>query len=283
MSENYSSTVKTTQDYYNSNDADNFYYHIWGGKDIHIGIYENIEEDVAVASERTVSAMASQCQINPQTQILDVGSGYGGSARWLASKFGCHVTCLNLSESQNSRNRVMTDEQNLTDRINIIDGNFEDIPAENQHFDLVWSQDAILHSGQRERVLEEVDRVLKPGGEFIFTDPMQARDCPVGVLQPVLERIHLDSLGSFSFYQQQAQRLGWEEVSNSDLTPHLVTHYTRVRQELVKRREMLVGKISDDYIDRMIQGLSLWIDAGNNGYLSWGILHFRKSTADSVV
>jgi sarcosine/dimethylglycine N-methyltransferase len=105
---------------------------------------------------------------------------------------------------------------------------------------------------------------------------MQADDCPAGVLKPVLERIHLDSLGSFAYYRQQAQNLGWEEVSIDDLTPQLVAHYTRVRQELTKRRESLVGKVSEEYIDRMIQGLGHWIDAGNNGYLAWGIMHFRK-------
>jgi len=278
MSDGYSSVVKTAQDYYNSDDADNFYYHVWGGEDIHIGIYENLDEDIAVASERTVEVMASQCQLGPgyQTRVLDVGAGYGGSARWLARKYACHVTCLNLSESQNARNRSMTAEQGLADLVEVVDGNFEGIPATDRRFDLAWSQDAILHSSQRERVLDEVDRVLKPGGEFIFTDPMQADNCPQGVLQPVLERIHLDSFGSFAFYRQQARRLGWEEQGVLDLTPQLVTHYTRVRQELVKRRNALAGKISDEYMSRMIEGLGHWIDAGNNGYLAWGILHFRK-------
>jgi sarcosine/dimethylglycine N-methyltransferase len=117
---------------------------------------------------------------------------------------------------------------------------------------------------------------LKVGGEFVFTDPMQADDCPEGVLKPVLQRIHLDSLGSFDFYRRQAKRLGWEEVGVRDLTPQLVTHYTRVRQELEQRRQELAGKVSDEYIARMIQGLGHWIEAGAKGYLAWGILHFRK-------
>lgn len=278
MSDSYSPVVKTAQEYYNSDDADNFYFHVWGGEDIHIGIYEDAEEDIASASQRTVATMAAQCLLNltPQTQVLDVGAGYGGAARWLAGKFGCHVTCLNLSEAQNARNRMLSTEQDLTDRIAVVDGSFEEIPAPDHGFELAWSQDAILHSGRREQVFNEVDRVLKPGGEFIFTDPMQADDCPPGVLQPVLDRIHLDSLGSFAYYRQQAQRLGWEEVEVFDLTPQLVTHYSRVRQELAKRRESLAGKVSDEYIDRMIQGLGHWIDAGDSGYLAWGILHFRK-------
>ena len=277
MSERYSSVVKTAQEYYNSDDADNFYYHVWGGEDIHVGLYENQDEDIAVASERTVATMASQLKgLGQSSRVLDVGAGYGGSARWLAKKSGCHVTCLNLSESQNERNRVMTAEQGLADRIDVIDGNFEDIPAQDQQYDLAWSQDAILHSGKRERVLDEVNRILKPAGEFIFTDPMQADDCPAGVLKPVLERIHLDSLGSFAFYREQAKRLGWEEQGVSNLTPQLISHYTRVREELSKRRTALAGKVSDEYMTRMIEGLGHWITAGNNGYLAWGILHFRK-------
>jgi sarcosine/dimethylglycine N-methyltransferase len=121
-----------------------------------------------------------------------------------------------------------------------------------------------------------VDRVLKPGGEFIFTDPMQADNCPDGVLQPVLDRIHLDSLGSFAFYRQQANRLGWEELGIFDLTPQLITHYTRVREELTRQRNRLAGKVSDEYMFNMLQGLRHWIDAGEKGYLAWGILHFRK-------
>ena len=37
---NYSTTVDTARDYYNSSDADRFYATIWGGEDIHIGLYD---------------------------------------------------------------------------------------------------------------------------------------------------------------------------------------------------------------------------------------------------
>lgn len=276
--EEYSPVVKTTQVYYNSDDADNFYYHVWGGEDIHIGLYEGPKEDIAIASQRTVETMANQCasQLTPNTRVIDLGSGYGGSARWLARKYGCDVFCLNLSEAQNIRNRDISETQKLDSKITVVDGNFEGIPTENGQFDLAWSQDAILHSGHREKVFQEVDRALKPGGNFIFTDPMQADDCPSGVLQPVLDRIHLESLGSFQFYREEAKKLGWEEVAIIDHSDQLVNHYTRVRDELLARRTELSGNVSEEYMERMIQGLGHWIDAGNQGYLAWGILQFRK-------
>lgn len=277
MSQDYSEVVKTAQEYYNSDDADNFYFQVWGGEDIHVGLYQTPEENIRDASERTVATMADRLtNLGPETRVIDLGAGYGGAARWMARRFGCHVTCLNLSEAQNERNRNMSAEQGLADHIEVIDGSFESVPSPDSSFEAAWSQDSLLHSGQRALVLDEVDRVLKPGGEFVFTDPMQADDCPEGVLQPVLDRIHLDSLGSFAFYRAQAKRLGWEEVGIEDMTHQLVNHYSRVREELKGRREELASVVSHDYIDRMLTGLGHWVEAGQNGYLAWGIMHFRK-------
>ena len=198
----YSGTVETARDYYNSNDADRFYATVWGGEDIHVGLYEGEGDTIFDASRRTVMRMASMNQqLEPTTRVLDIGSGYGGSARYLVEEFGCNVGCLNLSEVQNTRNRDINAKRSLSLAINVVDGSFEDIPIPDESVDVVWSQDAILHSDNRQRVFEEVSRVLSAGGQLIFTDPMQREDCPTEVLQPILDRIHLDSLGSVPQYR----------------------------------------------------------------------------------
>ena len=56
----YSDTVEKARAYYNSDDADNFYYTVWGGEDIHIGLYQSDEEPISTASERTVRTMAEK-------------------------------------------------------------------------------------------------------------------------------------------------------------------------------------------------------------------------------
>lgn len=277
MSSNYSEVVNIARDYYNSDDADNFYAIIWGGEDIHIGLYETIGEPITDASHRTVRHMLGLLdELNSDQHVLDIGSGYGGAARYLTTTTGCHVTALNLSEKENERHRSINEERGLTNRIDVVDGSFEAIPAEDNSYDVVWSQDAILHSGHREDVLKEVARVLKPGGHFIFTDPMQADDCPPGVLKPILERIHLPSLASPAFYREQLGQHGFKEVLFEDQTQQLVNHYTRVRSETASQREALEKVVSPEYIDRMINGLGHWVDGGSQGYLSWGIFIFQK-------
>ncbi len=98
-------TIETAKKYYNSREADEFYHAIWGGEDIHVGIYETEHEAIATASRRTVETMLARIPVpHAEHHVLDIGSGYGGAARQIASVSDCKITCLNLSEVQNARN-----------------------------------------------------------------------------------------------------------------------------------------------------------------------------------
>ena len=279
MSTSYSDAVNTARDYYNSDDADNFYFHIWGGEDIHIGLYRSETESIATASRRTVEALADKLgKIGPNNRVLDIGGGYGGAMRHLARTFGCRCVVLNLSEVENERDRAMNREHGLDHLIEVVDGDFAAIPFEDASFDAVWSQDAILHSDRREQVVREVGRVLRPDGHFAFTDPMQADDAPVDRLQPIYDRIHLESLASPSFYQKAGKGAGLQLVSWDPHPEELARHYARVLRELESRGPELVAQkiCSREYIDRMKQGLQHWIDGGQAGHLTWGIFVFKK-------
>ena len=278
MQNNRSSAEALTETYYDSSDADRFYEQVWGGEDIHIGLYDDTDV-ISEASRKTVSTMAEKLKgLDDQSRVIDLGAGYGGSARYLSQKAGCNVTCLNISEVQNQRNRELNHEFGLDKSVQVRHGSFEDIPCADDSMDIVWSQDSFLHSSEKEKVLEEISRVMAPGGELIFTDPMQADDCPEGVLQPVYDRLNLESMGSFAFYRENLTALGFTEINTSDLTPQLRNHYDLVRQELQSRYDELVTIISKSYMDGMISGLENWVSAADKGYLAWGILHFKKTS-----
>ncbi|GAA3358376.1 class I SAM-dependent methyltransferase [Saccharopolyspora gregorii] len=275
LSDVYSTAVHTARDYYNSEDADNFYYHVWGGNDIHVGLYNTPDEDIDAASRRTVERMASKVEITPETRILDIGSGYGGAARYLAKTYGCKVACLNLSEVENARNVQFNEAAGLSELIEVKDGSFEDIPFQDNAFDLVWSQDAILHSGDRERVLEEVTRVLSKGGSFVFTDPMAADTARKRDLGPILDRLNLDTMGSPGFYRRELARLGLQTIDFEDLSSYLPVHYQRVLDVLESRESELSDRIGEEYRTKMKRGLRAWVESGNAGSLAWGIIHAR--------
>ncbi|MEE4118182.1 MAG: methyltransferase domain-containing protein [Paracoccaceae bacterium] len=264
------------EDYYDSEDADTFYSTVWGGQDLHVGCYEETK-DIRDASDVTVDRMAGKLAIGPDTRILDIGAGYGGAMRRVVGRNGGSATCLNISEVQNDTNRHRNRQQGFADRIRVVHGVFEQIPEPNESFDVVWSQDAILHSDQRKTVLEEVWRVLKPGGLFVFTDPMQSDDADPAQLQPVYDRLQLTSLGSFRFYRESAEGIGFETVEQEDLTHNLRTHYARVREDMLANYDKLRDSgASAAYLDKMAVGLENWVKAADQGNLAWGIQVFRK-------
>ncbi|KAG6993952.1 hypothetical protein G7Y79_00049g085120 [Physcia stellaris] len=257
-----SSTATTTaRDYYNSSSADTFYHTIWGGQDIHIGIYTNPTDTIPAASQRTVERMAtiasSRTPLTTSTRILDLGAGYGGAARWLAKQYGCHVTCLNLSEVQNARNREKTREEGLEALIEVVDGSFEALPFADESFELIWSQDSFLHSSNRSAVVAEISRVLD-------ADPAR--------LIPIQKRLSIDSgLATRQFYQSTFSAQGFQTSSFEDCTEHLVTHYSKVLAALREAAAAKDVEISDDFVKNAETGLEHWIKGGQEGQLEWGI------------
>lgn len=276
MQNKFSEAETVAESYYDSSDADKFYEIVWGGEDIHIGLYEP-GMSTFDASRKTVEAMARALkQLNGDSRVLDLGAGYGGAARYLAARYGCQVTCLNLSEVENERNRRMNVEQGLDHLINVTDGSFEDLPFQDNMFTVIWSQDAFLHSGDRERVLQEAVRVLKSNGHVIFTDPMAADGCSRDALTPILTRLNLDTMATPNFYRTELDRLGLASIDFDDNSEQLPQHYQRVHDVLEQRESELDGKVSEAYRDRMKTGLRNWVNGGRTGNLAWGIFHARS-------
>ncbi len=268
---------RIASEYYDSTDADRFYEEVWGGEDIHIGLYASETEAIAQASQRTVSALMDLMGVlSPESTVVDFGSGYGGAARRLAKELGVRVEAINISAVENSRHRQLNQSAKLQDQIRVHDASFEDVPLAASCADVVWSQDAILHSGNRQQVLQEAARLLKPGGVFVLTDPMAADGVDTASLRAILDRIHLPDMGSPDRYRAWAIQAGLSRDVWQEKTDMLIRHYSRVLEELQRREQELQAKISPDYLQRMAAGLGHWIDGGQQGRLSWGLMRFRK-------
>lgn len=267
---------RVAQAAYDNPNAEAFYSQIWGGSDIHLGVYEFPAESIASASVRTMDRMATKIQQESIDHVLDLGSGYCGAARYLHDRFDADMLAINLSREQNQRAEMLNRKAGVHDRITVTEASFNNVPAEDASVDLVWSQDAFLHAERRDLPVSEAARVLRDGGEFIFADPMAADGVPQTELTPVLDRLNLSSLGSPEEYRRIAGESGLVEVEFEDLSEQLATHYGRVLEETQARREDLLKVASEQYLEKMMLGLRNWVDAGTRGLLSWGIFHFRK-------
>ncbi|CAN0442383.1 unnamed protein product, partial [Laminaria digitata] len=190
------------QDYYDSDNAFNFYRQVWGGEHIHVGLYTKLRGDdaelegvprITKASSLCTHELLSRCfpsgkgPAPDKCTLMDLGSGYGGTARVAAKELGCKVVCINIAKRENGINVALTNAAGLEDKISVPgEKSFFDTGLPDSSCDVVCSQDALLHAGsERHRALAEAARVLKPGGRMVFTDIMQSEGAEAKDLQEV--------------------------------------------------------------------------------------------------
>jgi len=104
-------------------------------------------------------------------EAVDLGCGAGHLVLEMARKApGLHVTGIDLSEKMLGDARQSGQQVGLEERVDFRLGNVEEIPFPDQSLDLVISTASLHHWTDPVKVLNEIDRVLKPGGAFYVFD-----------------------------------------------------------------------------------------------------------------
>jgi len=115
-------------------------------------------------------ALAALAGIDAGCLVLDVCSGMGGPSRYLAHHHGCRVTGIDLMQSRVDGARRLTAMAKLDDRVAFEQANALDLPFDDGGFDVVIGQEAFCHIPDKDRLIGQCARVLRPGGRLAFTD-----------------------------------------------------------------------------------------------------------------
>ncbi|WP_162938084.1 class I SAM-dependent methyltransferase [Kiloniella sp. EL199] len=107
---------------------------------------------------------------HPGSKLLDIGCGIGGPARFIAERFVCKVYGIDLTKDFCETAILLNRLCGLDKRIDITHGNACDMPYDDGHFDIVWTQHTSMNIADKKTFYSEIKRVLKPGGTFLFHD-----------------------------------------------------------------------------------------------------------------
>lgn len=95
-------------------------------------------------------------------QVLEIGCGMGLHSE-LMTRAGATLSAIDLSPTSVEATKTRFSLKKLQGNIQLADA--ELIPFPDQSFDFVWSWGVIHHSSRTARIVREISRVLKPGGE----------------------------------------------------------------------------------------------------------------------
>jgi len=111
--------------------------------------------------------------VGPDGNLLDIGCGVGGPARFFAERLGCRVTGIDLTPDFVATAVSLTRRVGLQERIEFHGGNALDMPFAAESFDAATLLHVGMNIADKEGLVRETARVLKPGGTFVVYDVMQ--------------------------------------------------------------------------------------------------------------
>lgn len=126
-------------------------------------------------------------ELNPGEVVLDLGSGAGLDVLLSAKRVGPNGIAygLDMTDEMLAVARRNQEEAGITNA-EFLKGHIEDIPLPDNTVDVIISNCVINLSGNKDRVLQEAFRVLKPGGRFAVSDIVLRKILPAKVQQDML-------------------------------------------------------------------------------------------------
>jgi SAM-dependent methyltransferase len=114
--------------------------------------------------------LADCLPIKAGQRILDIGCGLGGPARYMADRFQCNVSGLDITESFVQAANKLTALVRMQDKVQIELGDGQHLPYPDAMFDGAYTQHVTMSVANRPRYFAEAYRVLKPGAFFALTE-----------------------------------------------------------------------------------------------------------------
>ncbi|MBD80574.1 MAG: SAM-dependent methyltransferase [Crocinitomicaceae bacterium] len=158
-------------DYYNQTQV---HYKQWwklaNNQSVHYGLWEKDTRSFAEALQNTNRVMSQIAGIKPGEKILDAGCGVGGAAFYLSKNMDCEVVGITLSEKQLEMANQHKGELNTSHKVQFDLKDFSNTDYPDHSFDVIWACESSCYANPKSTFLNEVNRLLKPGGRLILAD-----------------------------------------------------------------------------------------------------------------
>ncbi|MCW8889523.1 MAG: class I SAM-dependent methyltransferase [Sedimenticola sp.] len=175
-------------------------------------------DQLHMGGRQATRELAEKLKLTSDINLLDVGSGLGGTARLLASEYGCQVTAIDLTESFCRASEKLTALTGLSNKIVTVQGDAVATGLPDAAFDLIWCQHTQMNIADKPGLLREFHRLLKPTGRValhevfagsVTAEPIQyplpwASDASASFLISADEMLTLATREGFELLEKQA-------------------------------------------------------------------------------
>jgi cyclopropane fatty-acyl-phospholipid synthase-like methyltransferase len=151
------------------------------GDNFHVGYFRSGGETLAEALDAHTDLVGQMARLRAKQLVLDAGCGIGAPALRFAERYGCEITGVNISREQVRQGRRLIEERRMSHRVRIMRGDVRALDFPDGSFDAIVcleaAGDICVTERDKDRLVRDLHRVLRPGGHVGFSD-LALRSCP---------------------------------------------------------------------------------------------------------
>jgi cyclopropane fatty-acyl-phospholipid synthase-like methyltransferase len=224
------------------------------GDSFHFGYFHTGSETLAQALDAHTDLVAQMANPRQAQHILDVGCGLGAPALRIVEQYGCNITAINISREQIRQGRQLVEQRGMSDRVKIARGDARALEFPDASFDAIVcleaAGDICVREQDKEHLVGELYRVLRPGGHLGFSDlalhtsPPTAEDRTLrAVLYHRGQELVTDWPALFS-------RQGFKVLECQDIIMETMPTWSRTEEVYEQRRSEVVKRYGKRIADR---------------------------------
>lgn len=219
-----------------------------------------------VGGRRVLDDAARAAPLGPDDRVLELCSGLGDTCRYLAHRYGCRITGVEINSHQvrQARSRLTSLAPELTDRVRFEAGDVLRWRPE-ERFDAVVAVDALSLLEDRAGALDTAFRALRPGGLLLVADTLAGPGISAGVRGYVWEEDGLLNLPDPEGQERLLRQAGFRPAGRADLSSRGQELFRSMEAESLHHRGRLVAAKGERRWRRWLRNARLyghWFGSG---------------------
>lgn len=212
--------------------------------------------------------IAGLLDLQPGTELLELGSGTGWPSVYVAAQSACRLTMLDLPMNALllARSRAAAELDNFS---GAVQASASDLPFANASFDALAHSDVLCCLPEKQQMLDECRRVARPGARMLtyVIYPATGLDAGQSAIATEAGPPFVDLEGS---YEEMFDRSGWRMLERKNLTAEYHDSLQRMVGYLQDHSEPFITLLGQDEFSAMLQRRQLQVSAVDEGILLRG-------------
>jgi ubiquinone/menaquinone biosynthesis C-methylase UbiE len=191
-------------------------------------------DEFHIGGRRATEELMKHLDLAKDLHVLDVGSGLGGAARFVASRYGCRVTGIDLTTEYVETARTLGGWTGLAGRLRFCHGSALAMPFADAEFDRAYMLHVGMNVPDKVALFAEVARVLEAGGTFGIYDVMRTGEAALTYPVPWAATPEISAVAAPEAYRAALRASGFEILAERNRREFAIEFFRTLRARLAQ-------------------------------------------------